>query len=893
MELKSKKGIYYTLDALLATLLVIGAAILISSNPITEQKIEQKSFASQDLLTSLSELKIEELNNTFINNEIQSGNINTTNNSVLEQAGEFWATNQPEKAQELLELIINDSIPPRLGVKLSIDNDQITEKNVSSKENVVVSKRMIAGIEKGKPLVGSSASAYLKKIRNKKTSSYAYFGGFIGQGNVSNKLILPGDFNSSRTMSAELKIETEGVFELYINNNKCGTTYTGNGNRSVSYWDVSLCNDSLIPDNNQISLRFTSPLNTSFISGGHFKVTYQTDTLRENVTEGYKRYYFPEINGFINIYDAIAAQGLIRNWSLNITFYNEYDTFLTIGNETIFVAPGTNQTQNILYTKLNETLSPTQIPLRLGVINISNVTILDTGVPSDSFLVTDVSGSMGDCAISEDIDEEYCGYEYKFWFWWFYTECPYPGSCSSNECGGTTNTRNHDVFNKTTNVCTSTMLDLAKQADKLFVEIILNDSSLHNIGLVDFATDANPYTDLTNIKSVLDAEIDTYTNNGGTCTCCGINRARTLINDSTNNKFIVVLSDGEPTYKCTSFTDYTGNSGSSAENQQWAIDAGQEACSQNITVYSIGFGESMSETGQDVMKQIACNESLYYDATNVTQLSEIYENISNRVLVAANFTSQTLNVVGNFTYSNISGDSYIDIFYEPLTLEDTQSKVSVVVETDQFNSCNASIYIDEGLSIEDAFITSYSSNHWTKYLEINGIEVFNLTTYGSEYELLGDPFTVQIPAGLIETGGYNNLSLIVGDNSSKDSNCSNNNSLIYTALFNSSTPRTNPLELAVGCNWEIETTSGSFINTSVPEFYNGSNKCTYNSTQISYNENDAYDFAIYDLLRQLDYGNQGRIFIDLDANDLEIIIINTGQIPYMWGPSILRAEVWQ
>jgi hypothetical protein len=28
-------------------------------------------------------------------------------------------------------------------------------------------------------------------------------------------------------------------------------------------------------------------------------------------------------------------------------------------------------------------------------------------------------------------------------------ECEYPGSCISNECGGSTTTRNHIIFNKT------------------------------------------------------------------------------------------------------------------------------------------------------------------------------------------------------------------------------------------------------------------------------------------------------------------------------------------------------------------------------------------------------------------------------------------------------------
>jgi len=893
----SKKGLYYTMDSLLAGILLVGTILIISSSPFYEQKFEQKSFLSQDILVSMGELKIYELNNSFIANEISNGNITDINKTVLEQIGEYWALNKTDKATTLLNLIINESLPAELGVKISIGDEYFTIQNISEHNNVATANRMISGIEKGKPLVGSSASAYLKKVRNKKTASYSYYGRFVGQGNITTKLELPEDFDQTRLISAELKIETKGDFELYLNSNKCGTTYSGQTGGIISYWDVSSCNNSFVSGTNNISIKFDSYLNESYISGGNFKVVYTTDTLKENTTYGYKRYYFPEISGFINLYDAIAAQGLIKNWTVNISFFNEYDTFLTVGNETVFVAPGSNVTQNIVYSKTNETLSPTQIPLRLGVVNLTNITLLDTGLPADSFLVTDVSGSMNDCGEYADVEVEYCQYEYyQWWSWGWWTQCTYSGTCNDNECGVWAwggNTRNHNIFNQTTSTCVKTLLDIAKEADKLFVETITNDSSLHKTGLVDFSSNANPYTDLTNVKEVLDTEIDTYSSGGGTCTCCGINRARTLINESGNKKFMIVLSDGEPTYKCSSFTDYTGNSGNTTENRQWAIDAGQEACAQNITVYTIGFGESMTAEGHDVMRQIACNDSLYFNATNVTQLASIYQNISSQILVAANFTSQTINVYGNFSPSHIEPDSYIDIYYNPLLTEDSQSRLSVVIETDQFNSCNASIFIEPEIIVQDSFITSYSGNQWTKVVSANGLTIFNLSEYGDDYALLGDPFTIQIPTSSLVPGAYNNISIEVGETPTNTTPCSDNNTLIYTALINSSTSRTDAKEYAEGCNWIVETDTGEFINTTVPKSYSGSNNCSYTSSSISYNSEDAYDSAVYDLLRQLDYNNDGTIFIDIEENDLEIIIITTGKIPYMWGPSIFRAEVWQ
>jgi hypothetical protein len=57
--------------------------------------------------------------------------------------------------------------------------------------------------------------------------------------------------------------------------------------------------------------------------------------------------------------------------------------------------------------------------------------------------------------------------------------------------------------------------------------------------------------------------------------------------------------------------------------------------------------------------------------------------------------------------------------------------------------------------------------------------------------------------------------------------------------------------------------------------------------------NDVYDVTVYNLLKQLDYANSGKIFFDLTQNDLQIILSTTGSVAYMWGPSLMNIEVWQ
>lgn len=906
-SIRGKNGYYFILDAIFASLLLVTGLLLLGEYSSKQEHIQESEFFSQDLLTVLSSIKIYELNesnknNSFVVSEINSGGITNQENSVLEQIGEYWAKNETNNARILLDSVMSQvDIDKNFEIIASnaYRTDYDTIYNTSTMqdfESVTASRRMISGIEKGSPLSGYTSAAYLRKIAGKKTNSYAYFGGFIGQGNISVTLNLPEDFNSSKMIDTAVKVETPGTFELYINSQKCGTSYSGVDKR-VSLWQISECNNFFTAGDNYIEINFLSPLNESYISGGFIKLSYTTDSLTNDYTPGYKRHYFSSIDGFINMYDSFAVQGIITNWTINVTFDSIYDVFLTIGNETMFNVPGQLATRNVFMSRSDLGLPFQTVPLRMTVTNLTNITILGQGIPSDSFLVTDTSGSMADCS-GQYINQTMCRYQYKqqsWWFWWSTVTCAYNNvSCNSNECGISPlyATRNYQVLNQS--ICSS-LLDIAKQADKLFVEIVLNASTLHRIGLVDYSTNAG-YENLTNIAGILNNEIDSYSSGGSTCTCCGINYARNLINSSTNKKFMIVLSDGEPTHYCDSYNDYTGTSDDSAGDvvaSGWAINASRLACQNNITVYAIGFGTAMSAGGHNVMQQIACNSSLYFNATDVNQLTEIYKNISQQILLSANFSSQTITIVGNFSKTRLHQGSYIDIYYEDVSNISTQKKLSVVIESAQFNGCSASIFIPSNIVVEDAYVTSYSSNHWTNGLIVNEGTVFNLTDYGSDYEIIGDPFIIQVPALLLRPGEWNNITLNVGDNPYNNSNCSDNNTLIYNALINVSISRSPVLQQSEGCVWHIVFEDGQSSVSSIPDSYGGADDCFYNGTTISYKDYDAYDVSVFNIMKSLDFDNNGYVDINLNTADLEVIITTIDAVPYLWGPSIIEARVWR
>lgn len=888
-----KKSILFTTDALIAAIIIVSAIIIFSNLYIEENKITHLGFLSNDMLGVMSELKISEVNNSYISYLIAQGEITDLNKTIIEQIGEFWALNKTEYAQNLVINISSGLLPKNLGYSFVVGNEDIYAMNYTKKRELIAARKMISGYEKSKPIKGSTSRAYLKSIKEKKTSSYAYFGGFVGQGNISRQVEhIPND---ATIYGSFIELDAGSGFKLYINGNLCGFFVPTDANMTSTRWNISTCNALFLNGiRNNISLNFNNSLENAYIAGGYLRVDYRTKELISNSTPGIAYYYFPGIEGLINLYSSFNIPGILYSIDLYVRFYNNKSTYLTVGNETIFTSGGSSSIQVVNISGYTLPVEPETIPIRLGVGNISETLNVTSGEPSDSILVTDVSGSMSDCGLYSQTQVcryQCCGFYWFGCWWWYWIQCQYGGSCSGDQCGTCASdiTRYHQVVNQST--CIKTKLDLAKEADLMFVDVVLNLSG-NRVGLVSYETNLDSEEALTDIKVSLQNEINSYTAGGATCICCGINRAKDMLNASTKKRFMVVMSDGAATMYCSNFNDYTGSgTGGTSDpiDKQWAIDAGQHACSKNITVFAVGFGQ---DADHETLKQVACNESLYYNASDASNITEIYKRIGEEILVIANYSSQVIYVSGEYPKSVLYPDSYIRFNFTPVVEPPAFGEIELVIETDKFKNCTPSINISEKLRVVQANVLSYSGSHWTSFLEVNGNSVFNISKYGSEYEKIGDPFVLQIqPTSL--NRGYNELEIQTADNPSNTTGCSQNNSMVYLAAISSSVSYSEVWPKAEGCAWTIETEESRLINASVPSSYSGNKSCKYTSQNISFDLEDSIDHAVYDLLRNLDFDSNGKINIDIEEQDLEIEALWVSQVPYLWGPSIVEVRVWQ
>ena len=143
-----KKGVFFTIDSILAAGIIFIVILYASSSYVKGQPSFNLNYLSQDITKTLSTLTVKEIDNEYINERISSGDITNLDNTILEQLAEFWADDQMvfanRTASNVTELLISDT----MGYGLWIDNEAIYTRDMPIKKSLVSSKKIISGIAK-------------------------------------------------------------------------------------------------------------------------------------------------------------------------------------------------------------------------------------------------------------------------------------------------------------------------------------------------------------------------------------------------------------------------------------------------------------------------------------------------------------------------------------------------------------------------------------------------------------------------------------------------------------------------------------------------------------------------------------------------------------------------
>ncbi len=527
----SRSGFLFSLDALLAALVLIGGIVLIARIADERTDVSQLSSASEDAVVTLQAVRVYDVSDPWVLQSVANGSIPDANVSALEQVGYFWASGDAGSARRLAKAML-DGQYAGYGVRLTIDGDEVYARNGSGDgADVMVSERMVSGIAKGDAVKGSSASAYLKHIRDKRSFIVATFGGFVGEGNLSLALDgVPADANITDIV---IEADTERAFALRINGASCATLQPDPSPLTPSRWSLANCSALVVKGGgNTFSFESSGTVNGSLVSGGYVKVAYTTSQFNTVAQDPAIVYRFPQITGLINLFDGFYVGGNVSAMNLTLRFVSNYTSYLTIGNASWTFA-GSQAEQNVT---LNDTqlraglaaagmsyagMQRTTVPLRFGIGNV-----VVTGTPSDTMMVLDTSGSMQWCTNQTEAEcYRACGCS---------PGCSSGGGrCGSTDCGIYSTCAPGDV----------TRLSAAKSSTIGFIGSILNDSGTQ-LGLVEFGDGVKSSDALTTNKTKLTARVNSYSATGGTCICCGVNAAVSLISADAQTIYVTRGTSG-------------------------------------------------------------------------------------------------------------------------------------------------------------------------------------------------------------------------------------------------------------------------------------------------------------------------------------------------------------
>lgn len=630
---RKRRAFMFTMDAFMAAVLLVSTLIVFANINVAKPSTETLEFLSRDIIETLSDINIYELrdSNDFVKDEIENGNITNFNNSVLEQIGEFWAKNKLSKAKLLAESALKGVVPPGYGFSLIIGDDVIytIPKDSSTSSSTINTRRMISGIEKGKPIYGSTSDAYLKAVRDKPSSVYLYFGGFVGQGNITGQMFVPPVDNITMIV---MELQAGADFRLFINDIPCQES-TGDfifnpsppalGNMTADFWDISHCNTSVKKTGGLNNFSFVfSDINRAYIGGGYVKVSYRTDKFQElDYGVNVSRNYFPGIFGIVNLFDSFYIPGELRNLSMRLHYLADhtntnYTFYVTIGNKTVYYDNSSVGDVDIMLDDRNFSMldysefNSTTIPVRIGFENVTFQQIITGGEGfGDIVVTTDVSGSM-------NWRVDWCTANCN---WGDF--CPGIGSAFS-ACPGVNRVCNDPLlYNDSTQ-----RLSLAKCLNKIFVEQVLENTTLNRIGLVQYHTNTHNAIDLTNDISVLHSEIDTYIPRDATCISCGLASAFTI------------LSNAPPVQLHDDYWKFSMDYQTSGPPANWNLAGFDDSAWQEGRM---SFGYNSGETTTIGSLQLYAN---------------LWENAGDTPGPPADFSSGVLNSTGNTYGLNPAGD---------------------------------------------------------------------------------------------------------------------------------------------------------------------------------------------------------------------------------------------
>ncbi|MEM5772856.1 MAG: hypothetical protein QXL86_01360, partial [Candidatus Aenigmatarchaeota archaeon] len=220
------KGMVFSLEAILATSLLLSVfmflSILTLENVSPYKRFERLNIFAKDSLEVMSKIKVGSLiDEVDILKELyKNGKIEDNETSVLELIGALWVSGDAENASNVAKAVLEKTMPSGVNYKLMIEGKEVYTRSITPEATELSQSTMyVSGFESERVIKGFTARAFLEKIKSQLFSSYVYFGGFVGQGNIS--LVMKDIPSEAIPKSIYIEANIGDDFDFYVNGVFC------------------------------------------------------------------------------------------------------------------------------------------------------------------------------------------------------------------------------------------------------------------------------------------------------------------------------------------------------------------------------------------------------------------------------------------------------------------------------------------------------------------------------------------------------------------------------------------------------------------------------------------------------------------------------------------------
>jgi hypothetical protein len=300
-----KKSVFYIIDALIFSALILGGIFLLAPISPDPGLPQPTSSVAQDLIGVIENMRLDEINATWVQEQFTDKNITNTSTTVLQQLGEFWAMGEMGLAHALLTQTFAGVNTHHLDFGIWINDELIYTAATTPQTHIASGWRVVSGIEKGKPIKGFVARAQAQHVSGNTTRviSISPEGAAWDDGSVEITKwfdLRNMTINDARLVLSVHADQQNNDVTVDINDGTCYFLRNAfswefsNSEGNVGTRDVANC---LIDDINKMTIHLNNDgYNGHTHPGMYLQINYTSDALGiQEVVDVSKRFYFDNI----------------------------------------------------------------------------------------------------------------------------------------------------------------------------------------------------------------------------------------------------------------------------------------------------------------------------------------------------------------------------------------------------------------------------------------------------------------------------------------------------------------------------------------------------------------------------------------------------------------------